>query len=846
MAAGSAPFEDTLGNTYTFLINSNGWLQYIKYWNHLDTTEPTTTITLSYYNQVLAFGAGATTDPTLPSQAMLTQVLFPSGLRYAFSYQESGEMTQITYPTCATSRYGYAARSVYDRLLGAAVTEHWVSTHDMGDANTWGWAYNGSGQAAPTATTISLPGGATVTHYMQKSSPGWADGLITSIVGSGDPGTESSQDWTQDDVQSSIIYNPRVTFKERKLKGGTPQTIRTEFTYAAATDYSGNVTETREYSFAGALRRKTTFSYLHQSVGAYAALNITDRITTTLVYDGQNTIVAKSVTEYDGFALTAAPNAIRHDPGYGTSFLLRGLPTAVKKWYNIASDQWIRSTVQYDECGNGIVMTDFNSNISTAQYWLSAADNAYAFPLRVFNARSQQQVAAYSYKSGLILSQTDANGVQTTYTYDNRDRLVRLNKPSGGAVTYTYSDACDCGANPVVTPYAEVRTYITGSPDDPPNAKYQTSRSKIDTMGRLVEKEAVDPVGGNIKTENTFGSWGQLSSVSVPHRTGATSYPVAYGYSGASHLASITLPEGGTISYLYQDKNVTVTQTDGRKRRYAYNEDGKIAQVIEEDDNGALTLTTNYIYDTLARLTGVLQGVQTRSFSYDALGRLVSETHPETGTMTYSYDNNSNLLTKVDGRGIQTAFIYDNLNRVTRKSYSDATPMIDFFYDEAPQGSPITIQRPIGRLTRVTTTTSGVTVTNYYSYCTCSSVEQEATVITDGTTKTYITQYTRDYLGNIVSMVYPGGKVVSYTADSQGRPSKVSTTAGGQSVDLVRSTQYLGPAGQVSQVEYGIRNDPYTDLLPEKRISIFPENLAPDVPEHHRIQRDPQLSFTRK
>ena len=202
--------------------------------------------------------------------------------------------------------------------------------------------------------------------------------------------------------------------------------------------------------------------------------------------------------------------------------------------------------------------------------------------------------------------------------------------------------------------------------------------------------------------------------------------------------------------------------------------------MLEEDESGNLTIATNYTYDTMGRLLAIVQGIQTRSFTYDNLGRLLSETHPESGTTTYSYDANSNLVTRTDARGITTTHYYDELNRTTQKTYSDATPQVSYYYDSAPPGSPISIAYPIGRLTRVTTTAGSVTAASYYSYCSCSSVDQEATVITDGTAKTYITTYAHNYLGGVTSITYPNGKAVTYTRDSAARETKVSITASGR------------------------------------------------------------------
>jgi YD repeat-containing protein len=111
------------------------------------------------------------------------------------------------------------------------------------------------------------------------------------------------------------------------------------------------------------------------------------------------------------------------------------------------------------------------------------------------------------------------------------------------------------------------------------------------------------------------------------------------------------------------------------------------------------------------------------------------------------------------------------------------------------------IENPVGRLTKVSTTVSGVTVSNYYSYhCSCSSFSQEATVINDGTAKTYITNYTYNRANQLLSMTYPDGKVVTYTRDSQGRETKASSYYNGLAFDYVRSAAYAGPQGGVTQI----------------------------------------------
>jgi YD repeat-containing protein len=96
---------------------------------------------------------------------------------------------------------------------------------------------------------------------------------------------------------------------------------------------------------------------------------------------------------------------------------------------------------------------------------------------------------------------------------------------------------------------------------------------------------------------------------------------------------------------------------------------------------------TNYTYDVLGNLRKIDQGGQLRFFMYDSLGRLIRSkeaergvnpllagTDPVTGnsqwSMSYAYDANANLISRVDALGTTTTFTYDNFNRSTTVNYS--------------------------------------------------------------------------------------------------------------------------------------------------------------------------------
>src|SRR5262249_39669485 len=111
---------------------------------------------------------------------------------------------------------------------------------------------------------------------------------------------------------------------------------------------------------------------------------------------------------------------------------------------------------------------------------------------------------------------------------------------------------------------------------------------------------------------------------------------------------------------------------------------GHLIRVDEPDGSGSLGSTaspaqpTSYAYDVFGNLTTVTQGSQTRTFTYDSLSRLRTAVNPESGTISYQYDDNGNLVVKTDARTdpndsnkkVSTHFEYDALNRLTRRWYN--------------------------------------------------------------------------------------------------------------------------------------------------------------------------------
>ncbi|HTV55435.1 MAG TPA: RHS repeat-associated core domain-containing protein [Terriglobia bacterium] len=178
---------------------------------------------------------------------------------------------------------------------------------------------------------------------------------------------------------------------------------------------------------------------------------------------------------------------------------------------------------------------------------------------------------------------------------------------------------------------------------------------------------------------------------------------------------------------------------------------------------------------------------------YDSLSRLTSAMNPEAGTTGYTYDANSNLLTRTDARGIITTYGYDALNRPTGVQYSDGTPSVSYVYDQvASQIETSSFGNFVGRLSQAYTSKNGVTLTSYwsvgydakgrpYGYVECYG---SSSCMTNGTSPLLAGGYFYDLIGDVLdssqgvtnSLGVPtieSAAVAENTYDSAGRLSSV-------------------------------------------------------------------------
>jgi RHS repeat-associated protein len=219
---------------------------------------------------------------------------------------------------------------------------------------------------------------------------------------------------------------------------------------------------------------------------------------------------------------------------------------------------------------------------------------------------------------------------------------------------------------------------------------------------------------------------------------------------------------------------------------------------------------TKYSYDALDDLTQVTQQVgttgttQTRTFSYDGLKRLTSAFNPESGTITYGYDNNSNLLTKTDSRvpAVTTTYSYDALNRVNSRTHSDGTPAVAYKYDaqSLPANYPPSFNRgsSTGRLVAVNY--GGTSAGNYNGYDLLGRVTSSDQQ-TDS--QNYGFSYGYNLAGAMTSETYPSGRQITTAYDAAGRISTINGQKTGESNKTYASQFSYAAHGAAKSLQLG-------------------------------------------
>jgi RHS repeat-associated protein len=351
---------------------------------------------------------------------------------------------------------------------------------------------------------------------------------------------------------------------------------------------------------------------------------------------------------------------------------------------------------------------------------------------------------------------TEADDAITLFNYLPNGMLSKVTQPDGSFQTFTYDSA----------------HRLVGVADSVGNVIAYT----LDSVGNRVLDETKDQQNTVRKSlSRAYNDLGQLEST-IDYRNA---------------LTDVLYDGNGVVSQ--------VTDALGRQAHREVDALGRLSLSIRNaTGSGAETASTGYSYDGRGNLVKVTDPKSLETiYSYNGFNDLTQLASPDTGTSTFGYDGAGNVVTKLDARGVAIGYTYDALNRVTGVNFPNDAD-VAYTYD-TPESDCLTGETfGAGRLAKMSV---GADSTRY-CYDRLGRVVRKVQTLSSGTTLSVGSTY--DGAGNLVSMTYPSGAIVTYLRNANGQIDKVlaNPTATAAQATIVEEVGYA-PFGPITSIKFG-------------------------------------------
>jgi RHS repeat-associated protein len=527
--------------------------------------------------------------------------------------------------------------------------------------------------------------------------------------------------------------------------------------------------------------------------------------TTSYLYDGNEYV--SQVTDGNGNVTKYTHNAVGQETsrteGYGSPVARTTTTTWNSTWRE--PDQIVQPNVTtnftYDGSGRLSQLAETDTTTQTVPYVTNGQTRTWAFTYSAAGLLAtvdgpisgSGDTTTYGYNAsgfvnsitdvlghvtsissingrGLPLTSVDPNSVTTNYTYDERGRILSVTVNPGASqaqTSFTYDLA---GNLTVVTrPDGSTLTYGYDNSHRITSVTNNLGESITYTLDDLGDRTAtvVRSAGSTIVNQQTatFDELGRMMA-----SIGASSQ---------------------TTSYTYDQNNNEVSSTDPRSKLYGYAFDA-LNRLYQQTDPDSFTTTT--AFDAQNDVTSVTDARSlVTTYVRDGFGDAIRQVSPDSGTTDFWYDANGVVTKSIDARGVETDFTNDAAGRTLTKTFpASSAENVTYGYD-ATAGS----NKGVGRLTSITDQ-SGSTA---YVYNALGQTISDTRVISGNS---YATSYTYDAAGNVLTITYPSGRIVTYTRDSFGQISGITTKQNsGASPVTVASSITHEPFGPAATLTYG-------------------------------------------
>jgi len=564
---------------------------------------------------------------TYNSQGQLTG---SAGWQFGFSRSISGLTGTLDTAGSTVTRTaddGSAAVYVYNATLGAYVSSDQSGAEDTlswsATASSWTWSdaaasqtetYNASGRL--TALTDTATGASYSFSYTSNNQ------LSQIVAGDGD----------------TLVFgyntaNQLISLSIKEVPPGqTTAVTRQQVSYA--------------YDSQGRLSTVTTLlaSDTDSSTASY---------TTTYTYSGTSDRIA-SVSQTDGTTVSYSYT----EDAQGV-YQVTGITTGTG-----AAAQTL--TLSYGT--DNTTVTNALGNTTTYQYNAAGELTAVIAP----TVNGVTPTTSYTYDAnGNLLTSTDANGAVTSYSYDANGNLLSVEDGAGNTVSYTYNAGDQVLSQTTYTVPAQGEV---GQPGYVPPSGAQTTYDVYNFLNQLLY--VIDPVG-NV-TQNTYTATAAGIRLSSTQQYLGASYALA-------GLSPSTPPTLAALQSWVASSAVQSTLSQSTRTDYTYDARGQLATQTQWDtisatgtgvsDAGTVVTTTTYSAQGQLLQTSTQRGsaLQTTSYAYDGLGRLISSTDPLGNVTSYVYTDSANTLAITQANGLTTTQVRNSAGQLISSTSSATT-----------------------------------------------------------------------------------------------------------------------------------------------------------------------------
>ena len=718
---------------------------------------------------------------------------------------KTGRVASITLPTGGIISYTYSGGNGGINCSDGSAATLQRQTPD----GTWTYAQVKGSGAASTTTVTDPQGNQTVIQFQgiyetqRQVYQGAQGGTLLQTVNTCYNGAASP-------CTGMAVALP-ITQRAVITSLGSVQSQHVDFFNAY-----GLLTESDDYDFpsGSTLLKKTTISYASLGNG------IVSQPSQVIVYDGTGSnVVSKTLYNYDETGVTGTSGTPQHTTVSGS----RGNLTSINAYTSASS--YLTTHMTYFDTGNVQTITDVNGAQTTFGY--GACGNS--FPTSVSEPLSMSRSMSWDANcyGGVMTSLTDENSQQTSLTYNDPYfwRPASENFPDGGQTSWTYNSPTQV----TTTVKMNASQNITGT-------------TLLDGLGRTRQTQLTSDPEGVDYTDTTYDSLGRVGSVSNPYRsTSDSTYGItSYQYDALSRATATTLQDGSISHASYTNNTVTATDPAGKAKKSVFDRLGRTTQLFE--DPAGLNYETDYGYDPLGNLLTVNQKGgspdsgqwRTRTFGYDWLSRMTSESTPEGGSISYTYNGNGDLYTRVapapnqtGSNTVTTTYSWDALHRLTAKTFSDgATPNLSFSYDLKPSWASENLTNLVGRLALAENQYAGYSGSVLASFVMTGydpmgrpnlQVQQTPSISPGG----YHLYQSYDLAGNPISSTNAAGVAINYNFDAAARPTTVTSSWSDSQHPATLATVDSGagyyPTGQLRKMLFG--NGVTESILNESRLT---------------------------